>query len=256
MKLSLSKVLVVAALVLGPIHCARAAQDGSPITMLPSILATICSFAYYLHSPELDRLRAEASEVERAVASHLSEFTPETRWREFHSSDKGSHIQLSRTEEGCASATIASGRGVVCGTVRTVQEQLPLAGERTSATVRVDSTGPYALAIGVLTERYGLNQDPNRDRDLDGDWERRMEFSRYAWCYTSNGRANRASIRHEYIVGPKLVDGSVVRLTLDHRRVTFNIDGKYQFVFTLPEQCGRISLGVTMCRGGKVTLLP
>merc|ERR1711964_557836 len=54
--------------------------------------------------------------------------------------------------------------------------------------------------------------------------------------------------------------GSVVRIALDSRRVFFllKVNGTWveQFTFTLPEQCGNITLGVDIHRGSKVTLLP
>merc|ERR1711964_243272 len=95
--------------------------------------------------------------------------------------------------------------------------------------------------------------------DRYADWERSMRDSPWAWYYSRTGNVwhNREILREDL---PRLVPGSVVRVTLDARRVTFllKVDEAWaeQFAFTLPEQCGNISLGVSLWYDGKVTLLP
>lgn len=58
---------------------------------------------------------------------------------------------------------------------------------------------------------------------------------------------------------PELKPGSLVRVSLGARTVTFHLKmgGVWvqQHALTLPEDCGNISLGVTLCGGAKVTLL-
>merc|ERR1711964_119567 len=101
-------------------------------------------------------------------------------------------------------------------------------GGRASATVRVDSVGE-GICIGVLTDRFT-------------DWEDIMWQSPWAWFYGSGGQFWHHETRQHGLA--ELVAGNVVRVTLDSRRVTFNVDGRDQHTATLPEQFGNISLGV------------
>merc|ERR1712202_87976 len=103
----------------------------------------------------------------------------------------------------------------------------------------------YDVAIGVLTERYT-------------DWQAaNMKWCDWSWCYDSNGTVHPS--RHDSNGIRRLAyleRGSIMRVTLNARRVTFNVDGRDQHTVILPQHCGNISLGVSLGTGDKVTLLP
>merc|ERR1712000_758615 len=111
-------------------------------------------------------------------------------------------------------------------------------GGRASATVRVDNVGD-GVYTGILNDRYA-------------DWNNTRPW---AWCYSSSG-----TVMHKTRVLrrglPRLVSGSVVRVTLAAHRVIFNVNGQDQYTVTLPEECGDVMLGMALTRGAKVTLLP
>merc|ERR1711964_504302 len=199
----------------------------------------------------------------------------------FHGIDKSRYINL--TEEGRCATKVAryypggntgyTGYGLL-GTVRATDWCHPTA--RASATVRVDRVGYDGVAIGVLSSRYTgrwhLTHPARRVGWQDirlRPWENNMTLwgKRWAWCYHNyNNRSifNRRVTRIGHIINagilrnnlPALVAGSVVRVTLDAHRVIFNVDGHDYHAVTLPQDCGLISLGVSMPNGSKVTLLP
>jgi len=176
------------------------------------------------------------------------------KWAQFHGSDKGSYLVLTdeagpckrradyvEVSEGASVAnppTVSGDCPASSCTVRAAQWSLP--GGRASATVQVDSVGRFVF-IGVLTDQFQ-------------NWETSMRCD-YAWCYSSSGNAYPGSpglvSKPDTAFGP----GSVVKVTLDAHRLTFNINGTNQPTIILPEDCGNISLGVTLSEDGKVTLL-
>merc|ERR1711964_65196 len=111
---------------------------------------------------------------------------------------------------------------------------------RVSATVRVDNIvggSSGSVSIGVLTDQHP-------------QWARNSCSSRnlspHAWYYASYGHISREK---GYV--PRLRRGSVVKVTLNDRRVTFTdvtVDGDHRHVhtFTLPERCGNVTLGVVL----------
>jgi len=96
-----------------------------------------------------------------------------------------------------------------------------------------------------------------------------MSSSPLAWCYDSNGtiyhagkihRVQGTRIRVELLRGyhhrHRHMNGvSEVTVTLSGGTVTFAHDGSEVHSFELPENCGRVSLAVSVCDGGQVTLL-
>merc|ERR1711964_314394 len=101
-----------------------------------------------------------------------------------------------------------------------------------TATVRVDSVGRGPggrgyVFIGVLTDRFQ-------------NWEAAQMMGPYAWSYSSSGNAYHPA--RNFWDMTKFGYKSVVKVTLDAHRVTFNIDGTDQPTIILPEQCGNITL--------------
>merc|ERR1711964_493139 len=86
-------------------------------------------------------------------------------------------------------------------------------------------------------------------------WDGQMRYSPWACFYNRHGLIRLAREHVGPWRVPALVPGSVVRVTLEDRRVTFNVDGQDQHTVTLPEDWGNISLAVTLTNS-KVTLLP
>lgn len=271
MKFLVTKVLVTVALTQCLLHCAYAAQDDDgddfncntppapsdcdPALMrLPdSVTAIILGMCYYASDAELTNLKAVCPEIRRVVDRHPATFATVMKWSRFHGSEKWRHIIL--TKEG---RTAAVPKGVnYCGTVRACSWSPP--GGRATATVRVDDV-LNGMAIGVLTERY-ITDGGNGMRDSasssDSEDDMTLWNSSWAWSYDRYGDTWHAGLSPKFGLS-ELTSGSVVKVTLDARRVTFNVNGHDQYTFTLPERCSNmnISFGVTMYEGGKVTLLP
>jgi len=179
----------------------------------------------------------------RHLEERVKDFLTE-RWDQFDGSDKskGQDITLSN---GNKTASSRGYGGTVCAGPWVPREGLA------TVTVRVDQEGRHGgrLHIGVVTKGYT-------------EWNDSMFLSPHAWYYDSMG-----AIYHE----PEevreglawLTAGSELTVTLDDGTVTFKKGGKSCFgwedenevySFKLPENCGPISLAVTLQHGATVTL--
>jgi len=174
----------------------------SPLVLrLPySVTAIILGMCYYAKDAELASLMAGSVEIGRAVNAHPTAFVTDMKWSRFHESDKGRYINL--TEDGRTAANDAD--ETEYSVVRARRWSLPSG--QASATVRVDSITEHGfLSIGVISDRFT-------------EWDHDMWPSPWAWHYDADGQIwhNAVTVREDV---PRLVTGSVVRVTLGARRV-------------------------------------
>jgi len=174
---------------------------------------------------------------------NLGFYRTDIRWAEFHQPDAAPYIQLTDTRN---SAAVSDDCPALEGSL--VRAAWSSRGARAFATIRVDSVG-RGLKIGVINDQY---------MHID---EASMEVT--YWSVVKSARIEASESDSEGSDGVRpvelLVPGSVVRVTLKDREVSFNVDGRTipDLSFNhLPDSKMKLTLGVKLYAGAKVTLLP